>query len=554
MSSTLNVIFGIFGGLGLFIYGFHITGKSLQNTISFRFKDLIEKLTSNIFMSTIMGFFMTAMVQSSSATLVFLINFIDAGLISLASSMGVIFGANIGTTITVQIISFNLDMYVLPAIGLGAFLKLFSKKRNFKTAGEVILGFALIFLGIMMMKNAIAPLKEHLLFQQFVSVVSDHSLYGIILGFCISALTAALIHSSGATLAIVIALASTGLVPDLRSAVPLILGAKIGTCITAYLVSFRAKRDAKRAALAHFMFNVIEVILTVVLLTQVLKLVELSSSSLIRQIANMHTFTSILTALLLIPFTKIFARMLNVIIPIKDYEQVDAPLFDIKLLETPTVAVGSVKSAILKMGSLTKEMLELAFQSSAIKNLGQTQRVYEIERQVDRLQVNSFNFIMEVSKTELSGYQALVLNSYREITNDFERIADHIENIVDNTSYTKLERFDLDAYSVLTIDKFKKHMLKQYCDVYNALSEDSPELAEQILSENKKLEKGMYKSQILEINEKIKSGEIPTENGMILMDLIYNMQRMSYHLRRVLYSVLRINKRYDNLDPEKRDE
>lgn len=551
MNGTMQTILGVFGGLGLFMYGFHITGKSLKNFVSFRFKDLLEKLTKNVFMSTIMGFFMTALVQSSSATLVFLINFIDAGLISLSNSMGVIFGANIGTTVTVQVISFSLDQYIIPAIGLGAVLKLFAKKRGIKIFGEALLGFAIIFFGIMIMKDAVSPLKDHEFFKEFMLAVSEHSLYGMFIGFLISAILAAMIHSSGATLAIVIALASAGMVPDLTSAVPLILGAKIGTCITAYIASLTAKRDAKRAALAHFMFNIIEALLTIILIKQLVGLVELSSSSVVHQIANMHTLTSIVAAILLMPFTKLFAKMLNAIIPVKEYERNDYPIFDIKLLETPTIAISAVKNAVIKMGSLTKEMLDTAFRCIAIKDLGKMHCAYELEKEVDRIQVNSFNFIMEISKTELTGYQALMLNSYREVMNDFERIADHIENIVDNTSYSKFERSTLDTYSVITIDKFKKYILEEYDNVYKALVNDDPELAEHIISSSKGGEKDMYKMQVLEINAKMKTGELKAEHGMLLMDLIYNMQRMSYHLRRVLYSVLRINKRYDELDSEK---
>ncbi len=551
MNTSINVILGIFGGLGLFMYGFHITGKSLQNFVSFKFRNLLEKLTKNVFMSTVMGFFMTAVVQSSSATMVFLINFIDAGLISLANSMGIIFGANIGSTITVQVISFSLEKYVIPAIGLGAVLKLFAKKRNIKILGELILGFAIIFLGIMIMKDAVTPLKEHPFFKEFMTLSAERSLYGMGLGFLISILLTSLIHSSSATLALVIALASGGMIPDLTSAVPLILGAKIGTCMTAYLASFAAKRDAKRAALAHFMFNIIEAVLTVVLLRQLISLVEYSSSDIVHQIANMHTLTSIVATILLIPFTKLFAKMLNTIIPVKEYEQGDSPVFDIKLLNTPTVALSSVKNAIIKMGSLTKEMLQIAFKTSSIKDMGQTYRAYEMEKEIDRMQVNSFNFIMEISKSELSGYQALVLNSYREIINDFERIADHTENILDNSSYSKLEKLNLDTYSCITLDKFQKHMIEEYNNVYKAFNEDDPDLAEYVLNNNKRTEKDMYKEQILEINNKMKKGELSADNGIILMDLIYNMQRMSYHLRRILYSVLRIHKRYDNLEPEK---
>ncbi|MFH1223424.1 MAG: Na/Pi symporter, partial [Pseudomonadota bacterium] len=217
---TFLILLGLFGGLGLFFYGFHITGKSLQTIASLSIKKSIEKLTKNVFMSTVVGFFITALVQSSSATTVFLVNFINAGLISLTNSMGIIFGANVGTTITVQVISLNLDQYVFPAIGLGAFLKLFSNKRSLKMFGEITLGFGLIFLGIIVMKNAVLPLQSSGVFQNLLSHTSSGTLIGIATGLALSAITAALIHSSAGTLAIVIALSSIGAFTDIRQVIP----------------------------------------------------------------------------------------------------------------------------------------------------------------------------------------------------------------------------------------------------------------------------------------------------------------------------------------------
>ena len=542
---TLSIFLGGFGGLGLFFYGFHITGKALQQNASFRFKKLIDKLTSNIFMSTVVGFLVTTVVQSSSATTVFLVNFINTGMITLTNSIGIILGSNIGTTITVQIISFHVDLYVLPAIGVGVALKLFSERQALKTLGDIILGFGMIFLGIIIMKNAMSPLQNSGYFQNFLATVAGSGYKGVLLGLAVSAVTAALIHSSGATLAIVIALSASGVVHDLRTAIPFILGAKIGTCVTAFLASIEANRDAKRAAMAHFIFNLTETALVLIFMPYFIRLIQMSSSDVTRQIANAHTASSIITAFLCLPLAYPFIKLLKVIIPVKEHESDHHNFFDVRLLETPSIAIDSVKQALLRMGEITERMLAASCDGFTNANFGNVKAVYKQEKEVDHLHANIFSYVMEISKAELSGYQALVLNSYREITNDFERMGDHIENIVDNTSYTKLQKLDLDKYSIETVTKVKDHLVGQFDSVYKAFKETDPELASRILI-GKKEEKEMYKSYTIEINQRIIKGEISAENGMLLVDVIYNMQRISYHMRRLLYSVLRISQKYEN--------
>jgi len=541
---ALKIILGLVGGLGLFFFGFHTTGKSLQNVASLTIKKGIERLTKNVFMSTVVGFFITAVVQSSSATTVFLVNFINAGLISLTNSMGIIFGANVGTTITVQFISLNLDQYVLPAIGLGAFLKLFSNKQSLKTAGEIILGFGLIFLGIIIMKDSVTPLESSGLFQELISRTSTGTLIGIALGITIGAITAAVLHSSAATLAIVIALSSIGVFKDLRDIIPLILGAKIGTCITAFIASIRSNRDGRRVAVAHFMFNLTETVLTLLLLTYVVDIIKLTSTDIARQIANAHTATSIMTAIICIPLAGVFVKIVRWVIPVKEHEDESRNLFDVRLLETPTVAIKSVKNAILRMGKIISSMLNLSCDGLINNKHDSSRYIFNLEKNIDQLQVYSFTFIMQISKLELSGYQALVLNSYREMTNDFERMSDHIENIAENENYSKV--CCLDKSSVELIARLKGYIVKQYESIYKAVSDDDADLAASILESSKRDEKDMFRDHIININQKIKNGETPSEQGMLLVDIIYNMQRISFHMRRVLYSVLRINQRYND--------
>jgi phosphate:Na+ symporter len=533
------------GGRGLFFYGFHITGKALQRNASFKFKKLLDKLTSNVLMSTILGFLVTIVVQSSSATTVLLVNFINSGLISLVNSFGIIFGANIGTTITVQIISFDIDQYVMPAIGLGVILKLFSQRDNLKNIGDIILGFGIIFLGLIVMKDAVTPLQDSGFFNNFLASVTSGGFNGVILGLVVSAAVASVIQSSAATLAIVIALSATGIINDINTAIPLILGAKIGTCITSFLASVEANRDAKRAATAHFIFNIVETVLVLSLFPYFAELVKMTSSNITRQIANAHTLSAIATAAICIPLTKPMARLLQVMVPVKEDEKTSYNLFDPKLLETPSIALNSVKQAMLRMGGMIAKMLKTSCDGFIKNDFREFKTVYKLEKEVDLLQSNISSYIMEISKVELPGYQALILNSYREATNDFERIADHIENIADSVSYAKVQKKSLYEYSMETINRIKARLLNHYQEVYTAFSETNTELAEKLLV-SKTEDKEMYRGYTVKINQKIIKGEISPENGMLLVDMIYNLQKISYHMRRILYSVLRVSQKYEH--------
>jgi phosphate:Na+ symporter len=541
----VNVLLMGLGGLGLFFYGFHITGKALQRNASFKFKKLLDKLTSNVLMSTILGFLVTIVVQSSSATTVLLVNFINSGLISLVNSFGIIFGANIGTTITVQIISFDIDQYVMPAIGLGVILKLFSQRDNLKNIGDIILGFGIIFLGLIVMKDAVTPLQDSGFFNNFLASVTSGGFNGVILGLVVSAAVASVIQSSAATLAIVIALSATGIINDINTAIPLILGAKIGTCITSFLASVEANRDAKRAATAHFIFNIVETVLVLSLFPYFAELVKMTSSNITRQIANAHTLSAIATAAICIPLTKPMARLLQVMVPVKEDEKTSYNLFDPKLLETPSIALNSVKQAMLRMGGMIAKMLKTSCDGFIKNDFREFKTVYKLEKEVDLLQSNISSYIMEISKVELPGYQALILNSYREATNDFERIADHIENIADSVSYAKVQKKSLDEYSMETINRIKARLLNHYQEVYTAFSETNTELAEKLLV-SKTEDKEMYRGYTVKINQKIIKGEISPENGMLLVDMIYNLQKISYHMRRILYSVLRVSQKYEH--------
>lgn len=533
----LEVVFKLLGGLALFIYGFNLTSNSLQNASSFSFQNIIDKLTGNVFKNTLLGFAITLLMQSSSAATVLLVSFINAGLVDLVTSIGVIYGASIGTTITVQIISFNIDQYILPVTSLGVFLKLFSKKSNFKTFGSILIGFGILFLGILIMKESVEPLKDSLSFKTYIGLITKNS-RNIIYALILSTLITAIIQSSGALLGLVIALSMSGLINDIRIAIPIILGAKIGTCVTALFTSIKANRNAKRVVLANFIFHISAALLTLIFLKPFIGFIKFLSLDITRQIANAHTFISIFTAILFIPISSKFLSFLKFIIPIKETEE-ELNFFDIKLLQAPNQAIKSIKKAILKMSNFCYEMLKtsLLCSTESIKK-EKIYSLYRKENYINSLQESISIFIMKLSKLELSSYQSMILNSYKEIINDLERIGDLSENIVDNLKHIKSLEFK--ETTLKTLENLRVDTINLFLNTFKSFKENDYLLSKGIL-ENKKEDKTYLRTCTKKINEYINENSIPLDEGIVTIDIIYNVERIHYHLRRILFSNIRIN-------------
>ena len=283
-----EIVFSVVGGLGLFIYGIHLMGEGLQNAAGDRMRRMLKALTSNTFSGTMLGAGITAIIQSSSATTVMVVGFVNAGLMGLKQGIGVIFGANIGTTITAQIIAFKVTHYALPAIAIGACLYLFVNKRFWKFFGLFILGFGILFLGLKIMTSMIRPLADDPGIRQIFVSFSHNPFLGILTG----AVVTAIFQSSSVTTGMIITLASVGLF-DIQAAIPLIFGCNIGTCVTAMLASIGTTISAKRAALAHVLFNIMATLIFLPTLPFFYKIVELTSGDVVRQVANAHTLFNV---------------------------------------------------------------------------------------------------------------------------------------------------------------------------------------------------------------------------------------------------------------------
>jgi len=410
-----RLLFGVAGGLGLFLFGMDMLSASLQRSAGRRLRAVLGTLTRNRVLGLAAGAFVTVLVQSSSATTVLLVSFVQAGLISFSQSLGVILGADIGTTVTAQLIAFQITHYALLLIGLGFGLRTLAKRSGLRHAGEVMLGAGLLFYGMHVMAESMSPLRDHPALPVVLRGL-EHPMAGILVG----TLLTALIHSSAAFLGLTIVLAQQGLL-SLEAGIPLIFGANIGTCVTAITASLRAGRAAKRVALAHTLFKLLGVLLVVGWIPAFAALVRSISPSaapdapaaalaevLPRQIANAHSIFNIGLALLFLPFTELCARALLRFLPDRAElrpESLRARHLEPSVLGTPALALSLAKVEILSLGQLVKHMTEEIIDPLCGRRPEVLDTLDEEEHRVDALDEQITVYMLGIGRRNLSPEQ-----------------------------------------------------------------------------------------------------------------------------------------------------
>lgn len=358
-----SILAGVLGGLGLFLFGMNMMGNGLQKAAGNRLKQMIGALTTNKYIGVVVGALVTMLIQSSSATTVMVVGFVNAGLMSLYQAIGVIMGANIGTTVTAQLVAFKLTDIAPFVIAAGVALQLASKKRKHQEIAEVLIGFGILFLGMKTMSSVLKPLSHTPAFEQMITGLSNPFM-GIVVGFVITAI----VQSSSATTGLLLAIASTGVL-GLEAAFPILFGQNIGTCVTAMISSVGASRTARRAAMMHLLFNIIGTAVFMVLL-YALPIVEwitsLSAGDVQRQIANAHSLFNITNTLLLLPFSALFVKAAERIIPVREdeYQFKIVKYLDRRIIsETPEIALGLAGKEVLRMGKIVRENLITAMEA-----------------------------------------------------------------------------------------------------------------------------------------------------------------------------------------------
>lgn len=531
-----EIAFGLIGGLGLFLYGMHLMGGGLQKAAGDKMRRLLEILTSNPVVAVLVGTGVTAIIQSSSATTVMVVGFVNAGLMTLKQAIGVILGANIGTTITTQLVSFKLTELAEPSIGIGLLILLAGKKERVKHIGQVILGFGILFYGMSAMSHAMKPLRTYEPFLNMLASFGKQPLLGVF----ISALFTAIIQSSSATTAIVVALASQGIL-SLESALPLILGSNIGTTITAVLASIGTNLTAKRAAVAHAVFNIGGVLLFLLILKPFAYVAGSTSVVVERQVANAHTIFNVFNTLVVLPFISVFTSFVTKLVPGKDREIAETMrtlYLDRHLLPTPSIALGQGRRELLRMGEIASRMLEetmLAFNDNDVRYI---KTAKEKEQLLNFLEKEIMVYLVEVSQASLSAEQSDTLNSLLEIVNDIERVGDHADNIIELAEYKIENTLPFSDAAIAELQQMYSKVKEMFDNSLHVLESGDKFLAgriEQAEDQIDQLEQELRQNHIDRLNKHI----CYPGSGIVYLDVISNMERIADHASSIARAAIR---------------
>ncbi|WP_195429622.1 Na/Pi cotransporter family protein [Clostridium sp. D46t1_190503_E9] len=523
------ILTGLIGGLGLFLYGMKLMGDGLENAAGEGLKSILEKLTSNKYIGVLVGALVTAIIQSSSATTVMVVSFVNAGLMNLFQAAGVIMGANIGTTITAQMVSFDLDAIAPLFIGAGAIIMLIAKKKRVRDIASIALGFGILFMGMGVMADAMKPIAEASWFKDFVVVVADNSILGLMAGLGMTAV----VQSSSATTGILVALATTGAI-DMHLAFPVILGCNIGTCVTAILASLGANRTAKKAALIHLLFNSLGALIFLPFINPFIRLVESTDpTNVARQVANAHTIFNITVTVLLLPLSAYLVKIVNMILPgDSEIEKEGAIYLDKNLLETPIVANGQVFKETIRMANKAKENLELAMKALTENSTESAEKVYKNEKIINALEKDITDYLVELSQLDLPEEDIKLFSSTYHVINDIERIGDHAENIADLALEKMNKNIHLGDNAKEELSLIFDRTIKAIeiaIGSYNSKNSTAPKEIEQIENEIDKLEKKFRENNIKRLNEKSCSAA----SSVIFLDLISNLERIGDHANNI---------------------
>jgi len=549
-----KLMFGLFGGLGLFLFGMKIMSEGLQKVAGDRIRKILAALTNNRIIGTLVGLSVTAIIQSSSATTVMVVGFVNAGLMSLVQSIGVILGANIGTTITAQLIAFKITKYALPAIGLGAGLKLFAKSRKWNYFGEILLGFGILFFGLTIMTDAFVPVRGSEEFRQIFLMVGDNHLLGVLIGTVLTVI----VQSSSATIGITLVLATSGLI-SYETSVALILGENIGTTITANLAAIGTNLAARRTALAHFLFNAIGVAYMLLLFPYLMNVVTFLTESLVggaadfviqtaaqaeqygaaigdkpyiaRYVANTHTLFNIINTIVFLPLIGLLAKLTTLVIRGTD-EQLDFHLkyIDNRVLNTPPIALAQARAETRRMAQTALQCVDetiLFLEDSDSKRVPSMQKKEEL---LDLLQREITDFLVSLSQKSISDDTSLELASLMHMINDLERVGDHCENL------WRLELRKIDQKIIFS--DTAKGELKEISDHTRAflqfvLDEMTSEVkrpaffatAEKMEDKVDDLETTLRNNHITRLN----TGECAVLPGLIFIDMLHNFEKIGDH-------------------------
>ena len=527
------VIFNILGGLALFLYGLYSLSDGFKKIFFKELKDILKRLTSNPIKAVGLGAFITTIIQSSSITIVTLIGFLNAGLMNLGQAIGVMLGAEIGTTITAQVVAFKVGIYYFPFIILGCLLFFFFRKKSIQVIGQILLGFGIVFLGMNTMSQGAQIIQEIPFFLNILNSFSQTAVLGILAG----TLFTAIVQSSSATTGLVIAMGMEGAI-TLPAAIALILGANIGTCITGLLASIKSCKSAKRLAIAHFMVNTLGVLVFSFFILPFSKVVALTSADLGRQVANAHTIFNGLIVLSIIPLLGFLRILVEKVVPGKITEiERGVKFLEYKILNIPSLALSQAHKEVLRMARITKGMLEKSREVMLSGDKDLIMVVESEESSVDELHHILDDYLTKISSQGISKGESQKLAILLHSVTDIERVADHANNLVEISEFklkSKIEFSDLAEKEVNTM--FSK-VIDSFSSSIEALEKDNQEIAQKTLSLEKEVN-SMGDHLRTTHHNRLKEGICKPEAGPIYLEIIMNLERVSDHSENISSGVI----------------
>lgn len=536
---SFGTILTMAGGLGLFLFGMELMSDSIEKVAGAKLRRILEIFTTNRFMGMIVGIIFTGIIQSSSACTVMVVSFVNSGLMNLYQAAGVILGANIGTTITSQLVSFNLSKIAPLILLVGVVVMMFTKKEKVRKVAEVVVGFGILFVGLSTMSQAMANMKNE---PQVVNLLMSlkNPFLATLMGFALTAV----IQSSSVTVSIVLLLANQDLLP-LPITLYIILGCNIGACATAMLASMTGKKDAKRAALIHLLFNIIGTVIIYIALfvagDQIVELIKSISADNGRFVANAHTMIKIAQVIMLFPFTGWLVKMTYLIVPGEDQkvgyrESYQLKYIGDKVVFNPATAVVEVVKELERMASLAEENLNRAMNALITLDEEDIEEVYEVEKNINFLNHAITDYLVKINQTTLPIEDLNSLGALFHVVNDIERIGDHAENVADAARQRKEEGISIskEAQKELgdmleMVNKIIRYAVEMFAKSDETHMQEIITLEDQVDEKERELQKKHV--------ERLTKGECSPEAGMIFSDVVSGLERVADHATNIAFAI-----------------
>ncbi len=561
-TNRTQMVIVLLGGLAVFIFGMKLMSEGLQRMADRRLKSILNFMTQNRLMAVFAGVLMTAMVQSSSATTVMTVGFVNAGLMNLAQAIGVVFGANIGTTVTAQIIAFKLDALAYPSIAVGLLLMSVAKKPHLRAFGQAVLGFGLLFLGMTTMSGILKPLRHSPSFVAWFQMFDCTPTGGFLppgralMCILIGTATTVIVQSSSATVGLVLALSSQGLI-GFYTAVPLILGDNIGTTITANLAALGANRNAKRTAVAHTLFNVFGAAYMYALLFVPLwkgqpfflgfvdwitpgDVFSQNPENLLRHVANAHSAFNIFNVLLFLPFLPLMVRVCHRIVPVTDADR-DTVLqyLEPNLLSTPSIALRQAVREVYFMIKKGEKSMNQSCDLLCNGDRGLEQQILKREDLIDRLQKEITAYLVELSQTGLGPEPSALIPALIHAVNDAERLGDHAESLVELRRLLREGDLSFSKEEIASLREYEKQLNGLFACVYRILDGEGTEAFNEAKRIDAELKRILRVSTDLHV-ERLDQGHCNIQAGVIYLDAFAHLERVGSHLLNIAERAIKI--------------